>query len=103
VLDANGKIQSIDWSWLTPHCRIKNLTVYYHNIRCGAAIIRYRYTKLKNWSDVVQRYNGSGESAVKYLNTAEAIIGRLTLRLIQVVHQHPDSAAYLSLILEGNR
>ena len=94
--DSKGKIQPIDWTWLTPHCNKKNnLYVYDHNIRCGAAILAYNYRKYGSWMEVVKRYNGSGDQAEEYRAHVEQILGRIILRMVEKAQS--DSSAEVSL------
>ena len=94
--DSKGKIQPIDWTWLTPHCNKKNnLYVYDHNIRCGAAILAYNYRKYGSWMEVVKRYNGSGDQAEEYRAHVEQILGRIVLRMVE--RAQSDSSAEVSL------
>jgi len=90
--DSKGKIQPIDWTWLTPHCnKKKNLYAYDHNIRCGAAILAYNYQKYGSWMEVVKRYNGSGDQAEEYRARVEQILGKIVLRMVEKAQS--DSAA----------
>ena len=99
-VDSRGKIQGIDWTWLTPHCNKQHaLYVYDHNIRCGAAILAYNYGKWGSWAEVVKRYNGAGDQADQYRSHAEQLIGRIVLRLFQTAQS--DSSAGQSLAALG--
>ncbi len=99
-IDSKGKVQPIDWTWLTPHCNKKsNLYLYDHNIRCGAAILAFNYKKYGSWMEVVKRYNGSGDQAEEYRHHAEQILGRIVLRLFEKAQS--DSSAAVTLAAFG--
>jgi len=79
----DGVIVPQSWAWLSHHCTHQNLYSYYHNIRCGAAILHYRKVKLVTWNAVIMRYNGVGTMAQKYRKNAKQIIGDIILRMIE--------------------
>lgn len=59
--------------WRHPAC--KQLTQYAMNLRCGAAILLAARQRDGTWVAALQRYNGSGPQARRYLTEALAYIG----------------------------
>lgn len=78
--DDKGVRRSV-WGWLTPHCRLTNLTKYDSNLRCGAAILAYRHaTNEGSWFKAIERYNGTGPKAREYRERVERLVGRMTIQ-----------------------
>ena len=88
-VDSNKKIHWLSWTKLTPHCAIKSLYEYSSNIRCGAAILAYQRRQVGSWSLAIRRYNGAGPQAELYGYSAEAIIGQITLRILEDTTKTP--------------
>ena len=61
-------------------CGRKPLTDYRTNVCVGLFLLRSYYERTGSWESAIQRYNGRGPGAVRYLGKVQREIGRLTLR-----------------------
>ena len=71
--------------WPAPYCARDSLKVYWSNVKCGAAILHWRYATTGSWPAAIRTYNGGGKKADDYLERALAYIGWLALRKVDVM------------------